>query len=103
MTPRKNLVVGEPGMSWKEAFDMLDGHTPRVEKLPLVDENNKTKFHNSFAEATKTVYKLTETGQEGIVIDEVKFNEKIYFTVKNSAGKILKPHNYSPVNLSALI
>lgn len=69
------------------------------ENYEIVDTNNKTKFHTSFDEATKTVDKLTETGNENLTISEIVVNNKKYFTVKNSDGKILKPYNYEKVNL----
>ncbi|MCL4365020.1 IMP dehydrogenase [Candidatus Marsarchaeota archaeon] len=38
MTPRKKLVVGEPGIRMDRALDIIDRN--RLEKLPLVDRND---------------------------------------------------------------
>jgi len=39
MTPREKLIVAKPGISLEKAKEIL--HENRIEKLPLVDENNK--------------------------------------------------------------
>jgi len=39
MTPRQKLIVAKPGISLEKAKEIL--HENRIEKLPLVDENNK--------------------------------------------------------------
>ncbi|ODN30448.1 IMP dehydrogenase [Fervidobacterium thailandense] len=39
MTPREKLVVAHPGISLEKAKEILHEH--RIEKLPIVDENNK--------------------------------------------------------------
>jgi IMP dehydrogenase len=39
MTPRQKLIVAKPGISLEKAKEIL--HKNRIEKLPLVDENNK--------------------------------------------------------------
>jgi IMP dehydrogenase len=41
MTPREKLIVGEPGISFEEATELLDKN--RIEKLPLVDSENNIK------------------------------------------------------------
>ena len=41
MTPREKLIVGNPGISFEDATELLDKN--RIEKLPLVDSENNIK------------------------------------------------------------
>lgn len=82
---------------------ITNGHQEIFDKgYELVDANNKTKFMTTIEQAQKTVDKLTETGKEDLTIDEVKLGSFNWYVVKNSSGKILKPYDYEPVDLTQL-
>jgi len=51
MTPRERLIVGQPGILTDEAKKIL--HNNRIEKLPLVDENNIIKGLITIADIIK--------------------------------------------------
>ncbi len=66
-----------------------------------VARNNMTKITENFSTASATAEKY---GEGHCYIDSVRYNESIYYTVKrNSDNKILKPFNYSSVDLKQFL
>lgn len=67
----------------------------------LVDTNNKTKFHTHVMNMMQTVNYYENLGIR-TTIENIGFEGKAYYVIKNEAGKVLKPYNYEKVKLELI-
>jgi len=72
--------------------------------MKLVNANNNTKIFRTYSKAKETLEHYEENGLkgkavEGLHIEEVVYKGISYYTVRNSDKKVLKPVDYTSVDL----